>query len=370
MSSAAGVRAGTADPPEHPTRPTSASYRAGVGLDVSAFIAALPKVELHLHLVGSASPDIVLELARRHPDGGVPTDLDQLTRFYTFRDFPHFLDIYRLVALLVRTPDDIVTLLVGLARDAAASNVRYAEVSVTAAAHFYVGMTAAEVGEALGRGRERARQEFGVTLNWIFDIPGPISGWAEQTTDFTLNQRPEGTVALGLAGPELNSPRSSYRSYFEEARAAGLHSVVHAGETTGPDEVWAAIRDLGAERIGHGVGAADDPKLLDYLRDNDIPLEVCPTSNLCTRAVTDIEAHPLPVLLRHGVPVTLSTDDPGMFGTNLNHEYELVADTFGLTATDLAELARTGIRAAYCDETTRMELLTLLDEISRLHGVN
>jgi aminodeoxyfutalosine deaminase len=341
-----------------------------VGLELSAFIAALPKVELHLHLVGSASPDIVLELARRHPDGSVPTEPAELTRFYTFRDFPHFLDTYRLVALLVRTPDDIVTLLAGLARDAAASNVRYAEVTITPLAHLYVGMSADEVSAALATGRALAAREFGVTLNWIYDIPGPTAGWAEQTTDFVLNERPEGSVALGLAGPEADAPRASFREFFEQARAAGLHSVVHAGETTGPDEVWAAIRDLGAERIGHGIGAVTDPKLLDYLRDNDIPLEICPTSNLCTRAVTDIAAHPLPILLRHGVPVTLSTDDPGMFGTTLNREYELVADTFGLTATDLAELARTGIRAAYCDETTRMELLSLLDEISRLHGVN
>ena len=341
-----------------------------MGPDLSAFIAALPKVELHLHLVGSASPDIVLELARRHPDGGVPTEPDELTRFYTFRDFPHFIDIYRLVAALVRTPDDIVMLLAGLARDAAASNVRYVEVSVTPVAHFAVGMTFAEVAEALVNGRELAVRKFGVLLNWIYDIPGPTAGWAEDTTDFALNERPAGSVALGVAGSEINSPRSSYRWYFDQARAAGLHSVVHAGETVGADEVWSAIRDLGAERIGHGVSAVDDPLLLDHLRDNDIPLEVCPTSNLCTRAVTDIKAHPLPVLLRHGVPVTLSTDDPGMFGTNLNREYELVAETFGLDATDLADLARTGIRAAYCDEATRMELLTELDEIDRLYGPN
>jgi aminodeoxyfutalosine deaminase len=235
---------------------------------------------------------------------------------------------------------------------------------VTPVAHFAVGMTGAEITDALDSGRELALREFGVLLNWIYDIPGPVAGWAEDTTDFALNERPAGTVALGLAGSEINSPRSSYRWYFEQARAAGLHSVVHAGETSGVDEVWSAVRDLGAERIGHGVSAVDDPLLLDHLRDNDIPLEVCPTSNLCTRAVTDLAAHPLPVLLRHGVPVTLSTDDPGMFGTTLNQEYSLVADLFGLDASDLTELARTGIRAAYCTEALRMELLSELDALA------
>ena len=294
----------------------------------------------------------------------MPTDLAELTAFYAFRDFPHFIDVYMKVALLVRTPDDIVVLVAGLARDAAASNVRYAEVTVTVASHLAVGMTPDEVSDALSVGRRLAASEFGVALNWIFDLPGSHYEWCDRTAEFAIVTRPAGTVALGLAGAEDNAPRATFREYFDQARAAGLHSVVHAGETTGADEVWAAIRDLGAERIGHGVSAADDPKLLDHLRDNDIPLEVCPTSNLCTRAISDLKAHPLPILLRHGVPVTLSTDDPGMFGTSLNREYELVAEQFDLDAMDLAELARTGIRAAYCDESTRMELLSGIDAVT------
>jgi aminodeoxyfutalosine deaminase len=332
-----------------------------------AFIAALPKVELHLHLVGSASPTTILELARRHPDGGVPTDPDELAKFYAFKDFAHFIEVYAKVALLVRAPDDITALILGLAGDAAASNVRYAEVTVTALAHLVVGMPAELLCEILAAARALAKQRFGITLNWIFDIPGPTAGWADVTTDFVLRHRPLGTVALGLAGPEGDAPRAGFRAHFARARDAGLHRVVHAGETTGPDQIWEAINDLGAERIGHGVSAVTDPKLLDYLRDNDIPLEVCPTSNLCTKAVARIEDHPLPTLLRHGVPVTLSTDDPGMFGTTLNREYQLAADTFGLTTEDLTELARTGIRAAYCDETLRTDLLTELDDLTGIY---
>ncbi|HEY0805078.1 MAG TPA: adenosine deaminase, partial [Pseudonocardiaceae bacterium] len=211
-----------------------------MGPDLSAFIAAIPKVELHLHLVGSASPATILELARRHPAGGVPTDPDLLNLFYGFRDFQHFIDIYRRVALLVRAPEDMVRLITGLAEDAAASNVRYAEVTVTPLAHYWVGMTDEEITEALDTGRELAAREFGVTLNWIFDIPGAGPGFAAHTTEFALRYRPAGTVALGLAGPEDDAPRSSFRPYFEQARAAGLHSVVHAGETTGADEVWSA----------------------------------------------------------------------------------------------------------------------------------
>jgi aminodeoxyfutalosine deaminase len=333
--------------------------------DISPFIAALPKTELHLHLVGSASPETVLELSRNHPEAGLPTELDKLVEFYTFRDFPHFISIYEQVDSMVRTAQDVHTLLVGLARDAAASNVRYAEVTVTAGANLDKEMTVEDLASALESGRVAAKAEFNVALNWIFDIPAGLQDkFRVDTVDFALNTRPLGTVALGLAGLEVGYPRRDYAADFDRAIAADLHRVVHAGETTGPEEVWDAIRVLRAERIGHGVGAARDPELLAYLRENNITVEMCPISNLCTRAVDKIENHPLPTLIEHGVPVTLSTDDPGMFNTYLNREYQLVADTFGLSNAQLADLARAGVRGAYCDETLRAEILTEIDTLS------
>jgi aminodeoxyfutalosine deaminase len=330
--------------------------------EISPFIAALPKTELHLHLVGSASPETVLELSRNHPEAGLPTELDQLVEFYTFRDFPHFIQIYEQVDSMVRTAEDVHTLLLGLARDAAASNVRYVEVTVTAGANLDKEMTAEDLASALESGRAAAKSEFNVALNWIHDIPAGLADHMRvSTVDFALHTRPLGTVALGLAGLEVGYPRRDYAADFDKAVAADLHRVVHAGETTGPEEVWDAIRILHAERIGHGVGAARDPELMAYLRDNNITVEMCPTSNLCTRAVDKIENHPLPVLIEAGVPVTLSTDDPGMFNTYLNHEYQLVADTFGLSNAQLAELAKAGVRGAYCDEALRAELLAEID---------
>jgi aminodeoxyfutalosine deaminase len=332
--------------------------------EISPFIAALPKTELHLHLVGSASPETVLELSRNHPEAGLPTTLAELTEFYTFRDFPHFIQIYEQVDSMVRTAPDVHALILGLARDAAASNVRYAEVTVTAGMNLDKEMSPEELASALESSRAAALDECGVALNWIFDIPAGLPDvFRASTVDFALNQRPLGTVALGLAGLEVGSPRADYQADFDRAVEAGLHRVVHAGETTGPEEVWSALTVLRAERIGHGVGSARDPELLAYLRDNNITVEMCPTSNLCTRAVDKIENHPLPTLLRHGVPVTLSTDDPGMFNTYLNQEYQLVADTFGLGDAELAELARAGVRAAYCAEDLRAELLAEIDDL-------
>ncbi|QMU71712.1 adenosine deaminase [Streptacidiphilus sp. P02-A3a] len=322
-----------------------------------AFIAALPKTDLHLHLVGSASPETVVELSRRHPEERLPTTLAQVRALYAFTGFRHFLEVYTRVAGLVRTRADILVLVDGLARDAAASNVRYAEVAVTAAEHFAAGTAAGELAEALAEGRAAARERHGVTLNWIIEVGAPDPATADRATDFAVDVRPPGTVAVGLGGPEVGRPRVRFAEQFARAGRAGLHRVCHAGETVGAEQVWSAVRDLGAGRIGHGIGAAEDPALLAHLRDSGTAVEVCPSSNLATRAVGRMGDHPLPVFLAHGVPVTVCSDDPGMFATTLDREYRLLADAFGLGPGDLAGLAATGARAAFMEPADRAELL-------------
>lgn len=330
--------------------------------DIATFVTALPKAELHVHLVGSASVDTVLELARRHPGRGVPTERAELEQFYEFVDFTHFIQTYIKVNSLVTTAPDVETLVLGLARDLARNTVRYAEVTVSALSQLNIGIGAEELTEALVSGRRRAAAEHGVELAWIFDIPMPEDRrGGYETLDYVLAHRPEGTVGFGLAGMEV--PRPPFAKPFAAAIDAGLHSVPHAGETTGPETIWSALRDLRAERIGHGITAVEDPKLLDHLAEHGIPLEISPTSNVCTKAVASIEEHPLPKLLAAGVTVTLNTDDPGMFGTDLNREYLLCHNVFGLGVTDLAELARNGARAAFCSEDTRARLLAEIDAV-------
>jgi aminodeoxyfutalosine deaminase len=336
---------------------------------VAAFVAALPKVELHLHLVGSASLDTVLTLARRHPDGGVPTDPDDLRRFYAFTDFPHFMNVYFQVNLLVTTGADVVTLLDGLAAQLAARNVRYAEVQVTPVRNRMAGIAYPDLAAALADGRSHARERHGVELGWVFDADAALGpAGAEETVDFAVGHRPEGTVGIGLGGPELGIRRADFAPAFRRAVAEGLHSVPHAGETVGPAEVWAAVTELGAERIGHGIGSAADPRLMEHLAERGITLEVCPTSNLRTAAVLALPEHPLPRLRAAGVPVTLATDDPGMFHTDLNAEYQLCHDVFGMGVPELAEIARTGARAAYCSPDLRDRMLAEIDALVLAHG--
>jgi aminodeoxyfutalosine deaminase len=333
--------------------------------DVAAFVAALPKAELHLHLVGSADPETVLTLARRHPDGGVPTEPGALKQFYEFTSFAHFLDVYARVNLLVRTGADVVVLLDGLARQLSTSHVRYAEVQVTCVRNRMAGIAPSDLAQALTDGRALAKDRYDVELAWIFDADAALGlPGARETLEFAVSRRPPGTVGIGLAGPETGINRADYAPIFRAARDAGLHSIPHAGETTGPQEVWAAIRDLGAERIGHGISAATDPALMAHLAAHHIALDVCPTSNVRTAAVPSLAQHPLPTLLAAGVPVTIATDDPGMFHTDLNSEYLRCHTEFGLGPHALASLARTAARAAFCPEPTREAILTEIDRLT------
>jgi adenosine deaminase len=328
------------------------------------FIHGLPKAELHVHHVGSASPRAVAELAARHEGSTpVPADPDKLADYFTFTDFAHFIEVYLTVVDLIRTPEDVWTLTHEVARDLAAQNVRYAELTVTPFSTITRGVAAAEFCAAIEDARRRAEQDFGVSLRWCFDIPGEAGlAAAELTLDVALNNRPDGLVSFGLGGPEVGVPREQFAPYFAKARAAGLHSAPHAGESTGPQTIWDAIRFLDAERIGHGIAAAQDPELLAYLAEHGIALEVCPTSNVRTRSVPSLAEHPLPALVAAGVPVTINSDDPPMFSTTLDTEYSVAAELLGLDETGVADLARAAVRASFLDEPGRRQLLGEIDE--------
>ena len=334
-----------------------------VATDLSAFVAGLPKAELHVHHVGSASPQTVAELAARHAGTTpVPADPDQLAEYFTFTDFGHFIEVYLTVVDLIRTPEDVWTLTYNIARDLAAQNVRYAELTVTPYSTVVRGVASAAFCEAIEDARVRAEAELGVVLRWCFDIPGEAGlAAAELTLDVSLTDRPVGLVSFGLGGPEIGVPREQFAPYFAKARAAGLHSVPHAGESTGPETIWDAIRYLGAERIGHGIAAAQDPELLAYLAGNGITLEVCPTSNVRTRSVPSFAEHPLPALVAAGVPVTINSDDPPMFSTTLNNEYLVAAGLLGLDEAGVSDLARAAVRASFAEDGTKTGLLAEID---------
>lgn len=335
--------------------------------NLSGFIAGLPKAELHVHQVGSASPRIVADLAARHP-GTVPADPEALERFFEFRDFAHFIDVYLAVVDLIRTPEDVRLLTYEVAREmATVQRVRYAELTCTPYTSVRPhedgkGMPIEAYTEAIEDARIAAERDFGIVLRWIYDIPGEAGlPSADATVDYAVNHAPDGLVGFGLGGPEIGVPRPQFQPHFDAARAAGLRSVPHAGETTGPQTIWDALNLLGAERIGHGTSAAQDPELLQHLADTGVPLEVCPSSNIATRAVERLEGHPIRQFRDAGVTVTVNSDDPPMFGTTLNREYEIAAALLDLDARGVADLAKAAVQASFLGDAGKRDLCTEID---------
>jgi aminodeoxyfutalosine deaminase len=327
---------------------------------LESYIADLPKVELHVHLVGSAPVETVLELARRHPDQGVPATAAGLRDFYSFRDFAHFIEVYQAVSRLLTEPEDITDLVRGAARVLAGQNVRYAEFQFAPYAFQHAGMPDAVISGALDAGARDALAESGVRIAWIVDFPGQDAAeFAPAALRFALETPPAGLVGFGIGGIEAaRAPhRDLIRSVFGSAAAAGLHCVPHAGETTGPETVWEAVEFLHAERIGHGIRSLDDPALVAHLAERQLPVDVSPTSNVCTRCVPSAAAHPLRRMLEAGLCVTLNSDDPPMFGTSLSNEYLVAAHELGLSPVELAGLAASGVRASFLEPAERDALL-------------
>jgi aminodeoxyfutalosine deaminase len=329
---------------------------------VQDFIQGLPKAELHVHHIGSVSPRIVSELASRHP-GVVPSDLEELRRYFEFRDFGHFIEVYLSVVDLVRTPEDIRYLTYEIARDMAESqSLRYAELTCTPHTSVIRGIPIEAYTEAIEDARVAAERDFGLVLRWIYDIPGELGvPSADATLGYALDHRVDALVGFGLGGPEVGVPRPQFQRHFEAAIDAGLHSVPHSGETTGPETVWDAVRLLGAERIGHGTSAAQDFTLLEHLAEHGIALEVCPSSNVATRAVASIDQHPLRTFVEAGVPVSIASDDPPMFNTTLNREYEIAAELLDLDRDGIADLARTSIEVSFAPDDVKQRILTEID---------
>jgi aminodeoxyfutalosine deaminase len=329
--------------------------------ELRAFIAGLPKAELHVHHVGSASPRIVAELAARHP-GKVPSDPEELARFFRFDDFPHFITIYLTVVDLIKTADDVRTLTYQVAADMAGQQIRYAELTVTPYTSITTDLPAGAFLEAIEDARIAAARDHGVELRWIFDIPADFGiPAADATLSAALDHDVPGLVGFGVGGAEQGFPRSMFKDHFDRARAAGLHSVPHAGETTGPETIWDAVINLGAERIEHGITAVHDRRLSAHLAATGIALDVCPTSNVALKIVPDLDQHPLKELAAAGVPVTINSDDPPMFGTDLNTEYEIAARLLELDERGVADLAIAAVDASFLDESGKRALVSEIE---------
>jgi len=328
-------------------------------LAVPDWIAHLPKAELHLHLEGAATPEFLVELAQRH---GQSLSLEEAQGRFGFSDFMGFLLAYKWACEQLHEPEDYAVLLRHVAARLHEQNVLYVELTLSAGVVLWKKQNLDATCEALFRAAEEVRRENGLEVRWILDAvrnfgPEHVARVAESA----LRWKDAGVVAFGVGGLEEEGPAGLFRATFDKVRTAGLHVTVHAGETDGPESIRAALDALGAERIGHGLAAFRDPELVARLKEQRIPLEVCPTSNLRTGALeqqtgsNDLRRHPLFSYVRGGLRVTLNTDDPGFFDTDLNREYAL-AHQLGLTREEILRVAETAFGAAFCDPALKQSL--------------
>jgi aminodeoxyfutalosine deaminase len=318
------------------------------------WIAALPKAELHLHLEGSIEPPTVCALGARH---NLSIMEDEVRRCYAFRNFSEFIDAFKWVTSLLRDPQDYALIARALAEHLITQNVTYAEVTLSVGVMLIRKQRPEANFEAILRATEPFETR-GLRLNWIFDAArqfGPEA--AAEVLACARRCASKSIIAFGIGGDELSVPTEAFRSVYGGAAIIGLRRLMHAGEIGGPDKIREAIELLGAERIGHGIAAINDRSLMDFLAEKKIPLEICPASNLCTgalagqlnRTTVRIEDHPLPALLRHGIPIVLSTDDPAMFHTTLRSEYENAA-RMGLLEAELASLVDNGFQYSFAPQ--------------------
>ena len=328
---------------------------------LESFIHCLPKAELHLHLEGSVVPGTLREIARRkgrlirETEDWIEERRRQAFRYAGFGDF---LNAFKLLSLLLEAPTDYALATTRLIEDLAAQNVRHAELTLSAGVVLWKKQSLEGVFEAVAEAAEEVSRRTGVSIVWIFDAIrqfGPDQ--AREVVRTAARFRDQGVVAFGIGGDEVRGPASGLVDVYHEARELGLRLTAHAGETAGPTSVREAVELLRAERIGHGTSAARDPSTLELLAERRIPLEVCLTSNLATGVIGAFEEHPLLQFLEAGVCVTLNSDDPAMFATNLEEEMELASRHFGLTREALVGLAENAIRGAFLAEEDRADLL-------------
>jgi aminodeoxyfutalosine deaminase len=312
-----------------------------------------PKIELHVHLEGTVRAGTLLQIARRNGVSLPADSVEGLAALYEFRDFAHFLEVWLLTTGALRTERDFRQVVVDYAAEAASHGAVYLEGIFSPLEAVQRGATWDEAFTGFCDGAQEARETHGVEVKLTPDIPRRCSlEDAELTARHAVRYRDRGVVGLGLGGPEAQFPPEPFAPVFALARDGGIGSVPHAGEAAGAASILGALNALGADRIRHGIRAVDDPGLLRELADRGTVLDVCPISNLRTGVVSSLNQHPLPQLVAAGVPCSVSTDDPAMFGTDLSQDYA-AARRLGVSG---QACFQAGLRGALCDEETRAAL--------------
>jgi len=332
-------------------------------MNLLEFAQKMPKAELHVHLEGSILPRTLIKLAQRNHVILPGDDEAGLVEFYRFRNFETFIETYLTITSCLRTPEDYRLIAYEFGCECARQNIRYAEVTFTIVTNMALtGLSWMEILSGLNAGREQAQKDFQVKWQWIFDIVRNNPDTQETVLNIALAAREMGVIALGLGGSEVGFPPEMFVDTFKRAKDEHLHRVPHAGEIAGPQSVWSAVKLLHAERIGHGIRSIEDLELVDYLKLKSIPLEICPTSNIRLNIYPDYVHHPLRKVWDEGVFITINSDDPPMFGTDLNNEYQVLVNYFNFNQAELEQISLNAIQASFLSQGEKNELLQVFKQ--------
>lgn len=328
----------------------------------SDFLRRLPKAELHLHLEGTVTPETLVELSERHPAGRLT--LEQAQALYRYVDFTGFLMAFKAITERLLTPDDYELITCRMAELLAAQGVVHAEVYVSVGIVYYWRRIEFEpLFAGMESARLRAEREFGISILWIFDAVRHF-GVEEAARVFrkAAEMRSEypSIIGIGVGGDERRTGAEPFRELYAEARDAGLRLTAHAGETAGPESIWGAL-NIGAERIGHGLSAQFDAELMDVLVQRQVPVEICMTSNVRIGSCPSLAAHPVRRYFDSGLMITLNSDDPTLFGSDLLGEYRIAEREFQFTEEQLRELAANSIEASFLPPERKIALLRSIE---------
>jgi adenosine deaminase/aminodeoxyfutalosine deaminase len=336
---------------------------------IEEFIARLPKAELHVHLEGTVDPATLWTLAERHRTPLFQAGRGALKEVYGTGDFTSFLGAFKVICQHLQEPEDYELITHNALRRLAQQNVLYAEVILSAGVILRKQQDLSGCMEGIEAGYRRAREDFGIRAQWIFDAVrhfGPEAALEVAQAAASLQDR--GVVGFSIGGDERREPPESFRDVFAYARSKGLRLTAHAGETAGPESVWAALRLWVVERIAHGLMAADDPDLVSHLVETQIALDVSVTSNVRTGCLRQAAEHPVRQYFDRGLLVTLNSDDPALFETDLNQEYLLAHRVFGFEREELTRLAENSFRAAFLPADEKADFLAAFPAAARLEA--
>ncbi|MHA2424511.1 MAG: adenosine deaminase [Candidatus Thorarchaeota archaeon] len=332
-------------------------------------VKALPKAEHHVHLLGSIRPATLMNAIT---DTGVKSpyeSIEDIKKAFEFQNFAHFISVYRSTIDLISEEKYFEPMAYELLQSSKECNVKYVEMSFSAPDHTLAGLDFDLMMEAIRRGIRRGEKDFKIKADIRIDLVRSYGFKCAMETLDSIENNPEGIVSIDIGGSEKEYPPEPYSEVYDRARKLGLHTVAHAGEAAGPHSIWGAVKHLGVDRIGHGVAAIHDETLMNHLKELGVTIESCPVSNVRTRVVNSLKEHPIRTFFDRGLSITVNSDDPTFFGTDMNNEYVQLHEVLGFSIQELFQISLNAVETSFVDEKIKKQMRAdFQNEYLRIQG--